>query len=164
VVRTTDEGRASHAAAASAANAAGDMHRRHEYRPLTELVRELRDETTDLVRSEVKLAKIEISEKVSRIGRNSVYTMIGGCITQAALVVLMLAAAAGAYVALVEFADMSHETAGWLGPLAVGLIGAIIGYIFIHKGIHAITSESLVPERTVESLREDKDWAERKVR
>jgi uncharacterized membrane protein HdeD (DUF308 family) len=76
----------------------------------------------------------------------------------------MLAAAAGAYVALVEFADLSNMTAGWLGPLAVGLVGAIIGYIFIHKGIHAITSESMVPERTVESLRDDKDWAERKVR
>jgi hypothetical protein len=161
VVRTTDEGRATREAAASATH---DLHRRNEHRPLTELVRELRDETTDLVRSEVKLAKIEISEKVSRIGRNSVYTMIGGAIAQAALVVLMLAAAAGAYVALVEFADFSHETAGWLGPLAVGLLGAIFGYIFIHKGIHAITSESMIPERTVESLRDDKDWAERKVR
>ena len=161
MVRTTDEGRATHEAAVSATH---DLHRRNEHRPLTELVRELRDETTDLVRSEVKLAKIEISEKVSRIGRNSVYTMIGGAIAQAALVVLMLAAAAGAYVALVEFADFSHETAGWLGPLAVGLLGAIIGYIFIHKGIHAITSESMIPERTVESLRDDKDWAERKVR
>jgi hypothetical protein len=161
VVQTTTDGRATREAAASATN---DLHRRGEYRPLTELVRELRDETTDLVRSEVKLAKIEVSEKVSRIGRNSVYTMIGGAIAQAALVVLMLAAAAGAYVGLVEFADFSHETAGWLGPLAVGLLGAIIGYIFIHKGIHAITSESMVPERTVESLRDDKDWAERKVR
>jgi uncharacterized membrane protein YqjE len=160
MVQTTDEGRATHAAAAAATP---DLHRRHEHRPLTELVRELRDETTDLVRSEVKLAKIEISEKVSRIGRNSVYTMIGGAIAQAALVLLMFAAAAGAYVALVEFADLSRETAGWLGPLAVGLVAAIIGYIFIHKGIHAITSESLVPERTVESLREDREWAERKV-
>jgi hypothetical protein len=159
MVRSTDEGRATHAAA----SAATDVHRRHEYRPLTELVRELRDETTDLVRSEVKLAKIEISEKAARIGRNSVYTMIGGAIAQAALVVLMLAGAAGAYVALVQLADMSHETAGWLGPLAIGLLGAIIGYIFIHKGIHAISSESLVPERTVDSLREDKNWAERKV-
>lgn len=159
MVRSTDEGRATHAAA----SAATDVHRRHEYRPLTELVRELRDETTDLVRSEVKLAKIEISEKAARIGRNSVYTMIGGAIAQAALVVLMLAAAAGVYVALVQFADMSHENAGWLGPLAVGLLGAIIGYIFIHKGIHAISNESLVPERTVDSLRQDRDWAERKV-
>jgi hypothetical protein len=160
MVQSTYEGRATHAAAASAAS---DVHRRHEYRPLTELVRELRDETTDLVRSEVKLAKIEISEKVSRIGRNSAYAMIGAAIAQASLVVLLLAAAAGAYVALVQLANLSHETAGWLGPLAVGLLGAIIGYIFIHKGIHAITSESLVPERTVESLREDRDWAERKV-
>src|SRR5215217_2798770 len=143
MVQSTNEGRATHAAA----SATTDVHRRHEYRPLTELVRELRDETTDLVRSEVKLAKIEISEKAARIGRNSVYTMIGGAIAQAALVLLMFAAAAGAYVALVQLADMSHETAGWLGPLAIGLLGAIIGYIFIHKGIHAICSESMVPER-----------------
>jgi hypothetical protein len=75
----------------------------------------------------------------------------------------MFAAAAGAYVALVEFADMSREMAGWVGPLGVGLLGAIIGYIFIHKGIHAISNESLVPEKTVDSLRHDRDWAERKV-
>jgi hypothetical protein len=160
VVQTTYEGRATHAAASTAAS---DGRHRHEYRPLTELVRELRDETTDLVRSEVKLAKIEISEKISRVGRNSVYTMIGGAIAQAALVLLLFAAAAGAYVALVQFADMSRDMAGWLGPLAVGLVAAIIGYIFIHKGLSAITSESLVPERTVESLRQDRDWAERKV-
>ncbi|HEX6962829.1 MAG TPA: phage holin family protein [Lacipirellula sp.] len=159
MVQTTEQGRATHATASTAA----DGYRRHEYRSLTDLVRELRDETTDLVRSEVKLAKIEISEKVSRVGRNSIYTMIGGAIAQSALVLLMFAAAAGAYVALVEFADMSREMAGWVGPLAVGLLGAIIGYIFIHKGIHAISNESLVPEKTVDSLRQDRDWAERKV-
>jgi hypothetical protein len=161
MVQSTDEGRATHAAAAAATP---DLHRRHDYRPLTDLVRELRDETTDLVRSEVKLAKIEVSEKVARVGRNSIYTMIGGAIAQAALVLLLFAAAAGAYVALVQFADMDRDMAGWLGPLAVGLVAAIIGYIFIHKGLNAITSKSLVPERTVESLREDRDWAERKVR
>jgi hypothetical protein len=158
MVKTTDE------YAAPTSRPADGGHRRTEHRPLTELVRELRDETTDLVRNEVRLAKIEISEKVSRIGRNSVYTMIGGALAAASLVVLLLAGAAGAYVALVEFADVSHETAGWLGPLTVGLLGALIGYLFIHKGIHAITSEPVVPERTSESLREDKEWLERKVR
>lgn len=162
MVRTTDEGRATHESAASAMHEA--HHRRTEHRPLTELVRELRDETTDLVRNEVKLAKIEISEKVSRVGRNSAYTAIGGVITSAALVILMFAAAAGVYVALVEAADLSHMTAGWLAPLIVGGLGALIGYVLIHKGISSISSESMVPERTVESLREDKEWAERKVR
>jgi uncharacterized membrane protein len=135
-----------------------------QHRPLTELVRELRDETTDLVRSEVKLAKLEIGEKVSRISRNSIYAIVGGVIASAALVILLFAAAAGTYAALVQLADMSHMMAGWLAPLAVGLLGAIIGYIFIHKGLHTITSERMVPERTADSLREDKEWLERKVR
>ena len=159
MVQSTEQGRATHATAARAS----DGYQRHEYRPLTELVRDLRDETTELVRSEVKLAKIEISEKVSRVGRNSIYTMIGGAIAQSALVLLMFAAAAGAYVALVEFADMSRHMAGWIGPLAVALIGGLIGYLFIHKGIKAISNEGFVPEKTVDSLRNDRDWAERKV-
>jgi uncharacterized membrane protein YqjE len=158
MVKATDE------YAAPTSRPGDGAHRSTEHRPLTELVRELRDETTDLVRSEVRLAKIEISEKVSRIGRNSVYTMIGGAFAAASLVVLLLSGSAGAYVALVEFADVSHETAGWLGPLIVGLLGALIGYLFLHKGIHAITSEPVVPERTSESLREDREWLERKVR
>jgi hypothetical protein len=160
VVRTTEEGRAAHEAAT------GDSYSRHrtEYRPLTELFRELRDETTDLVRNEVKLAKIEIAEKVSRVGRNSAYTAVGGVIASAALVILMFAATAGVYVGLVEAADLDNMTAGWLAPLIVGGLGAIIGYILIHKGIHTITHESLVPERTADTLREDKEWIERKVR
>jgi hypothetical protein len=160
VVITTDEGRATRDAATSADF---EAHRRHEHRSLIDLVRELRDETTDLVRSEVKLAKTEVSEKVARVGRNSVYITIGSVIASAALVVLMLAGAAGAYAALVEFADMSHMVAGWLGPLLVGLLGAVIGYIFIQKGISTIKSEGVAPERTAESLREDKEWLERKV-
>jgi len=112
---------------------------------------------------EVKLAKIELSEKVSRLGRNSLYASIGGAVTLASLVVLLLAASAGMYSVLVAVAEVSHMTSGWLAPMIVGLIGASIGYILIHKGIHTISQESFVPERTLESLREDKTWAERKL-
>ena len=42
----------------------------------------------------------------------------------AALVLLLFAAAAGAYVGLVQLADMERDMAGWLGPLAVGLVVA----------------------------------------
>lgn len=159
MVSTTEEGRAVRDAASP-----GAYERRvAEYRPLTELFRELRDETTDLVRNEVKLAKIELGEKLSRVGRNSAYTAVGGVVAGASLVILMFAAAAGVYAALVEAADLAHMTAGWLAPLIVGAVGALVGYILIHKGVHTISSESVVPERTVDSLREDKEWIERKV-
>ena len=143
-----------------------DVHERRtaEYRPLTELFRELRDESTDLVRNELKLAKIEMSEKMSRIGRNSAYAAFGSVFATAALVILMFAAAAGVYAGLVLGAGMTHMTAGWLAPLIVGGVGVLIGYAFIQKGINTISNESVVPERTAESLRDDKDWIERKVR
>ncbi|MCC6493386.1 MAG: phage holin family protein [Pirellulales bacterium] len=159
MVSTSSDGRALHDAPSV------DLHdrQRSDYRPLTELFRELRDETTDLVRNEVKLAKIELGEKVSRVGRNSAYAALGSIFSTAALVILMFAAAAGVYAALVEGAGLAHMTSGWLAPLIVGGIGLLIGLALLWKGLRTISSESVVPQRTVDSLRDDKQWVERKV-
>ena len=42
------------------------------------LLRELRDETTTLLRQEVKLAKTELKENVSRMGSHAAHIAIGG--------------------------------------------------------------------------------------
>jgi hypothetical protein len=132
-------------------------------RPMTDLIRELRDESMTLLRQEVALAKTEVSEKVSRVGSNSAQLAVGGAIAYAGLLFLLVAATAGLYVGLVA-AGLSHMTSGWLAPLIVGFIVAIIGYAMVQKALNTLKSEPLVPERTAESLREDKDWLERKVR
>jgi hypothetical protein len=131
-------------------------------RPMMDLIRELRDESIMLLRQEVALAKTEVSEKVSRVSRNSVYLTVGGAIAYAGLLMLLVAATAGLYVGLVAL-EFSHMTAGWLAPLIVGAVVAFIGYIFVQKAISTLKREPLVPERTAESLREDKEWLERKV-
>lgn len=135
----------------------------HDGRSLTNLIKELRDETTTLMRQEVALAKTEMSEKMSRISRNATYLAIGGGIAYAGLLLLIMAAAAGLYVGLVA-ADVSHMTAGWLAPVIVGAIVAIIGYVFLQKGLSTLKHESLIPERTKESLQQDKEWVKEKVR
>jgi hypothetical protein len=55
-------------------------------------------------------------------------------------------------------------TAGWLSPLIVGGLLAIVGYVFIQKGISTLKQETVVPERTVDSIKADKEWMEEKVR
>jgi Putative Actinobacterial Holin-X, holin superfamily III len=140
-----------------------DQTRPMEYgRGLMGLVRELRDETMQLVQQEIELAKTEMSEKVSRVSRNSVYLGIGAAIAAASLVILLMAASAGLYVGLVA-AGLTHETSGWLGPLIVAIVAGLIGYGFIQKAISTLRSEQVMPEQTAETIREDKEWLERKV-
>ena len=55
---------------------------------------------------------------------------------------------------------------GWavfLGFLVVALIIGAVSAGLILKGAHAVKELSLVPEKTVETLKEDKTWAQNKI-
>lgn len=134
----------------------------HDGRSLTGLVRELRDEALALVRQEVALAKTEMSEKAARVARNSAFVGVGAFLAYAGLFVLLLAGVVGLYLGLVA-AGLTHATAGWLSPLIIGAVVALIGYAFARKGLNTLKHESVVPERTVESIKADKEWMEEKV-
>ena len=53
--------------------------------------------------------------------------------------------------------------AWWLAPLIVGAIVGIIGCALTAKAVAALKRQSLVPEKTVRSLQEDKQWLQEKV-
>jgi xanthine/uracil permease len=135
----------------------------HDGRTATDLIRELRDETIHLFHQEIELGKTEISEKISRVTRNGVYAAVGAAIAFAGVVVLLLAAVAGLYVVLLSFTEISNEMAVWLSPLIVGTIVAVVGYAFIQKAMSTFKHETPVPERTVESLKQNKQWIKEKV-
>jgi uncharacterized membrane protein len=147
-----------------------DIHSQHRFgaehehngRSATELVKDLRDEVTHLIRKEIELARVEISEKTSRMTRNAAYLATGGAIAFAGLIILLMAASAGLYVGLWA-AGLSHATSGWLAPLIVGLVVGIIGYGFVQKAISTFKREPLMPERTRESMEHNKDWIKEKV-
>jgi len=149
--------RATHEAGTDGHPAASDP------RSINDMIKELRDQTTTLVREEVALAKSEMSEKVSRITRNGGYLIGGAIIAFAGLVVLLLAVSAGLYVGLVA-AGVSNAVAGWLAPLIVGIVVVAIGYGMISKAKNTLQNESLVPSRTADSIREDAQWMKGKVK
>jgi hypothetical protein len=120
------------------------------------LLKELTDETRTLLRQEVELGKAEISEKVSTVGRNVAYLAVGGMVAYAGLLALIAAACIGAAILLGNVMD--PEIASWLGPLIVGVIVAIIGYVFVQKALSTFKNETLMPRKTMESLRENTEW------
>lgn len=133
-----------------------------DHRGLGTLLRDLRDETTTLLRQEVALAKTEMSEKASIAGRNAAALATGGAVAFLGAFFLVFAAAAGLYVGLVA-AGLTHATAGWLAPLLIGIVVALIGYALVQKAISTLRRTSPVPEKTKQTLQENKRWLEQKV-
>lgn len=125
------------------------------------LLRDLTDESRTLLRQEIELAKAELSEKVSMIGRNVAYIAIGGFVAYVGVWALAAAACVGLWAILNNFMD--NEIAAWLGPLLVGVVIALVGYALIQKAIATLKRESLMPRKTIESLRENKEWLKEQI-
>jgi hypothetical protein len=142
------------------------METRHESRaPFTNddrslgtLVADLTRESTTLVQQEVALARAEVSEKVSQVGTALASLIIGGLVLFAGLLKLLDAAIYG-------IGEMFPPDLGpWLAALIVGAIVAIIGMVMLQKGRRNLKPEHLAPQRTVDSLKRDTEFAKEQVR
>ena len=134
----------------------------HESRTIGSLLRDLFDEARDLFRQEVALAKTEASEKASMLGKNVAFIAAGGMVAFAGAL-FILAALSVLFSWLFRNAGLSPEMATLLGPLTVGLIVTIVGYILVQKGLKTLKDGSLKPERTIQSIKEDKEWTQQRL-
>ncbi|MBA4148543.1 MAG: phage holin family protein [Verrucomicrobia bacterium] len=130
---------------------------------IADLLRELREETVTLARQEVALAKTEMKEKAGKLGRNVAYLAVGGLIAYAGLIFLLFAGMRGLTFGLVA-GGMNPETALWLSPLIIGLVVLLIGVALAMKAKNAMARESLVPEKTIQSLKEETSWTRAKLK
>jgi uncharacterized membrane protein YqjE len=119
-------------------------------RPVGELLKQLANETTTLVKQELELAKAEMREKASKAGPG--FGMWG-----AAGVTSLLAL--GSLTAFVILA-LDGAMPNWLAALIVGLVYAAIAGLLYFRGKQRVAEAgSPVPEQTVETLKEDVQWA-----
>jgi uncharacterized membrane protein YqjE len=122
---------------------------------VAELTRRLSDETTRLVRAEVELAKAELAAKGKQVGVGA--GMFGG----AGLVGLY---ALGALTAAVILA-LTTAVAGWLAALIVAAVYAAVAGVLALRGKSQVQSATPpVPERAVESVKEDVEWTKQRVK
>ncbi len=129
-----------------------------ENRSLIALFSDLFRETSTLVHQEAQLAKAELSEKVSDVGKGIAGIAIGGAIVFAGFIVLLFAASNGLALML------PPEHADWLAPLIVGLAVIVLGFIALAIGKHELSSSNLTPSRTIDSLRQDTNLVKEHVR
>jgi len=127
---------------------------RQEERSIGELFAELARETSTLVRQEVQLAKTEMTQKASQVGKDAGMIGAGGAIAYAGL----LAIIAGIIFGLGELIPL------WVAALLVGVVVGGIGYFIIQRGIGALKRADLTPRETINSLKEDTEWAKDQTR
>jgi uncharacterized membrane protein YqjE len=119
-------------------------------RSFGDLVKQLGNQTSTLVRQEIDLAKAEMSEKGRVVGQGA--GLLGG----AAVVGLM---AAGALTACLILA-LSEAIDAWLAALIVTVVMAALAAVLALQGRNRIRAAAPpVPEQTVETVKEDVEWA-----
>lgn len=129
---------------------------------LPTLLRDLRDETTTLLRQEVALAKAELKENASRMGSHATQIAIGGFVAYAGVIVLLIGL--GLLIgSLLVRAGLDRDLAQWLAPTLVGIIVALVGWGMVSKAKNAMGHDDLAPKQTIETMRENKDWAQHKL-
>ena len=126
-----------------------------EDRPIGELMRQLSDQTTTLVRHEIELAKAEMTAKAKQVG------MGAGAFGGAGLFGLY---AVGAITACLILA-LSTAVAGWLAALIVGVVyAAIAGVLALVGKKKTQAGGPPVPERAISSTKEDVEWAKTRAK
>jgi tetrahydromethanopterin S-methyltransferase subunit C len=126
-----------------------------EDRPIGELMRELSDQSTTLVRQEIELAKAEMTAKGKQLG------MGAGAFGAAGLMGLY---AVGAITACLILA-LSTAIAGWLAALIVGVVyAAIAGVLALVGKKKTQAGGPPVPERAISSTKEDVEWAKTRAK
>lgn len=133
-----------------------------EDRSIMDLVRSLADDTRTLFRQEVALVRTEMSEKMEVYQRSMVTLVIGAVFLLAAVLIVLWAINMGVTALFSTFVDPA--VAVWLAPLILGIIVALIGYGMLKGATGRMKAEGVVPEQTMETLRDDKDWVKEQVR
>ncbi len=125
-----------------------------EERSLGELLGDLTRETTTLLRQELKLAQTELSDKATKIAKDIAALAVGGAVAYAGMLLLLMAIAFG----------LATVMALWLAFLLVGAVVCGIGFVLVTKGLSDLKKTSLAPQQTIETLKEDKEWAQQQMK
>jgi hypothetical protein len=120
-------------------------------RSIGELFGQLSQDMTLLVRQEIQLARTEMSDNLSRLANNLISVAAGGFVAYLG----GLALVAAVILALRDLANISLA----LSALIVGAILAVIGWVMLQRGLKEMKRVDLAPRRTVETLKDDVQWA-----
>ena len=130
------------------------MQQTNNERSLGELFGDLACDMGTLVSQELALARTELTDKASQVGKDIAMLAVGGLVAYAGLLAIIAAV-------IVLIADRGVPL--WVSALVVGLVVAGIGYLLVQRGISALRRQDLAPRQTIQSLKDDTQWAKEQM-
>jgi hypothetical protein len=133
-----------------------DAVRRNGRESLGTLIRDLADGGARLVRGELRLARLEVAEVIRGLSLGSAEVATGA--------ILALLGAMAFLAGIIFLAgDQWLGDRYWLAALIVTVILAAIAFWFTRRGTTLLSPQRLVPDETVATLKEDKEWLKRQL-
>jgi len=127
-----------------------------EGEPIGAVVRELLSDLGDLIRSEIQLARVEMTAALGDIVRGSVWLVVGLAVVYLGVAFLLFAA----------ISALAATMSLGLAALIVALIVLVLGGIAIWAGYQRVKriGENISLTTTRESLQEDAEWLRNRMR
>ena len=121
-------------------------------RGLGALLRDLAEGSAELVRGEVRLARMEIGAIASAAGRGTAFVAVGG--------VLLLLGALATFTGIVLLIgdQWLPRDLYWVAALLFAFITGGVAAWLANRGRIMLSPAALAPRETVASLKEDREW------
>ena len=124
--------------------------------PLGALLRDLAEGSSSLIRQEMRLARLELTEMLGAMATGgtlivsgSVFALLGGL--SLALGIILLGA------------DQWLRDRYWLAALIVLVVAGALALFFMSRGMALLSPKQLAPEETVATLKEDTAWLKQRL-
>ena len=123
-------------------------------RTMSEVLQDIVANIQEIVRSEFRLAKVEIHEETTKAVRSSIPLVIG----------VLLSLYALGFILLAVIHALSMVVDAWLATLIVGVGVLVISMILVSVGRNRFKQVKVVPEKTVVTVKENVQWAKHQIR
>jgi len=125
-----------------------------EDRSFSDVMQNILRNVQEIVRSEVHLAKAEIQEEAGK-AKSAGVLLGGGSVT---------AVFAAFFLLFTIYQALALVIPNWAAALIVGAILAVVATLMLAAGVQRFKRIRPAPERTVESIKENVEWARQQVK
>jgi len=130
---------------------------RNETESLPTLFSRLGDDVMQLFNSQLTLFKVEIKEEANAYLRGAIMIGLGAVVALIGFALLNVAVAFGVSTLFAQ-SNFSQAASYALGFVITGIFYLLVGAIVVTAVKSRLAKQDLVPNRTVEELRKDKQW------
>jgi xanthine/uracil permease len=131
------------------------MDTREDSRGIGELLSDLGNQVSTLVRKEMDLARVEVTASVGRASKGAAMAGAGGVVLYAGFLVLLAA---------VVFGLIEAGLDGWLAALIVAVVTLAIGAAVTMSGVKKIQSTEMAPKQTAETVKENVEFVKEQMK